>query len=440
MALAWETRGTTRSSARQRELSRGSATSAGRRAARRLRRRGLLRGRWSRPCGEGADLPCGARQAALRRPRRATPALPRSSRSDARVPASSRATPGCARRAAVSQGLSAARAGHQSRVRGRALPDRGLAVSAHRGGRRASIEYVAADGARPPGAAAGALSRTRATPGPTRSTISQRTFGRHRFAPQPAAEAAADRAPSPTASPWRARWARASASCTALFAATTGDAAFDPEPLRPRDRGVARSVAADARSTPCEMLAQRALPEALAGEAQRLLGRGRRSSADRGRYGAVRRLAQTRIHGDLHLGQVLVSSSDFVIIDFEGEPARPLAERRARFAAARRRRDAAFLRATRARRRSAVPSPNAERRAGATASRRGSWRRARRSPPAIGGRADARSVPASAGRLRRAARALRVEKALDELRYEIGNRPAWIGIPSARSGRVLAGA
>src|SRR5207244_12382564 len=38
--------------------------------------------------------------------------------------------------------------------------------------------------------------------------------------------------------------------------------------------------------------------------------------------------AKIRIHGDYHLGQILSTGKDFVILDFEGEPARPSSERK----------------------------------------------------------------------------------------------------------------
>ncbi|MGG7576892.1 maltose alpha-D-glucosyltransferase [Rhizobium sp. Nf11,1] len=45
---------------------------------------------------------------------------------------------------------------------------------------------------------------------------------------------------------------------------------------------------------------------------------------------SARGALMTRTHGDFHLGQILVSEGDAVIIDFEGEPAKNLAERRAK--------------------------------------------------------------------------------------------------------------
>ena len=41
-------------------------------------------------------------------------------------------------------------------------------------------------------------------------------------------------------------------------------------------------------------------------------------------------LYQIRIHGNYHLGQVLVAHNDFTIIDFEGDPTLPLEKRRAK--------------------------------------------------------------------------------------------------------------
>jgi maltose alpha-D-glucosyltransferase / alpha-amylase len=71
------------------------------------------------------------------------------------------------------------------------------------------------------------------------------------------------------------------------------------------------------------------LDESAAGEARKLLELEPRIM-QRFRAVADRRINAMRIrcHGDYHLGQVLHTGKDFIILDFEGEPARPLGERR----------------------------------------------------------------------------------------------------------------
>lgn len=72
-----------------------------------------------------------------------------------------------------------------------------------------------------------------------------------------------------------------------------------------------------------------ALPESLVPQARQVLGL-EKTVLDRFRAVTQRKITAQRIrcHGDFHLGQVLYTGKDFVIIDFEGEPARPISERR----------------------------------------------------------------------------------------------------------------
>ena len=146
-----------------------------------------------------------------------------------------------------------------------------------------------------------------------------------------------------------------------------------------------------------------------------------------------------RVHGDYHLGQVLKTPDGFAIIDFEGEPARPLAERRQKQSALR---DVAgMLRSLDyAAHAVAFGRPEAERAAALAALT--AWEAQARAA-FLGGylRSVAESpaplAPATAEALRSACGPFELQKAAYELRYELDNRPDWVAIPLAGVSRIL---
>ena len=154
---------------------------------------------------------------------------------------------------------------------------------------------------------------------------------------------------------------------------------------------------------------------------------------------------KTRYHGDYHLGQVLLSKNDFLITDFEGEPARALEERRAKHCALR---DVAgMLRSFSYARWTVAMHANSMDHAGdgRLDALLVQWERDTRRvflqayEQAVSGSGLYGSFPAARGLLE----LFELEKALYELRYEINNRPGWVRIPLqgilALAGGGLAG-
>jgi len=191
------------------------------------------------------------------------------------------------------------------------------------------------------------------------------------------------------------------------LATPTRDPAFGTEPIGRDD--VATWTAAVERQVEAARaaVAGRHLPDVPAGVAaalSELLG-----------------AAKMRHHGDFHLGQTLClrEGDDFMLIDFEGEPLRSLAERRRRHTPLR---DVAgMLRSFAYAAATSLPS-----------GRGGGWESDARGAFVDGYRAAARGAPftaASADAFARAVAALELEKAAYEIVYEANNRPDWVEIP-----------
>jgi len=140
----------------------------------------------------------------------------------------------------------------------------------------------------------------------------------------------------------------------------------------------------------------------------------------------------TRVHGDFHLGQVLVVQSDAYLIDFEGEPARTIKQRRAKSCPLR---DVAgllrsfdYAAATAAPGRVATSAEAGERRIAILGQFRSRASTAFQTAyAAVLEAAEPRWVtPAAEPAL---LDLFLLEKAAYEIKYEAANRPTWIGIP-----------
>ena len=231
---------------------------------------------------------------------------------------------------------------------------------------------------------------------------------------------------------------RRTAQMHAALADDPGNPDFAPEPVDERNRTQLREELTSQADVAFRFLRETAgiLAGSAADDARELL---RREPEIYTRLLAIEKqpiqAVRIRHHGDYHLGQVLFTGTDFMIIDFEGEPARTLAERRRKALALR---DVAgmlrsFQYAAYAVLFGQVPGvplePESVQRIESWA---GSWNAAvsRAYLKAYFEEAGTRTfVPRSQQERRLLLDAFLLQKALYEVAYELNNRPDWVRIP-----------
>jgi maltose alpha-D-glucosyltransferase/alpha-amylase len=227
---------------------------------------------------------------------------------------------------------------------------------------------------------------------------------------------------------------RRTAELHLALASDPSDPAFTPERITQQDqRSIYQSLSGlSMRSTDLLRTQLNKLPQDAREEARQVLELEPKIASIFKSF-LSRRLSTTRIrvHGDYHLGNVLYTGHDFVIIDFEGEPTRTLYERRLKRLALR---DVAgMLRSFDYASQVALKSDQID--AKALPGLRG-WGRfwvqcvsATFLKSYLSTAGTASFVPQSADDLDVQITTMLLEKALYELRYELNMRPDWVRIP-----------
>ena len=220
--------------------------------------------------------------------------------------------------------------------------------------------------------------------------------------------------------------------------------AFVPEPITAHDlEDMAGAIRGQVEKA-LKVLEARlgTLPEATRDQASRVLERsGSLLEGLQALPGLTIDAAKTRVHGDYHLGQVLRTGDDFVLLDFEGEPAKPLAERVRKASPLKdvvgmlRSFDYAAFAALFA---FAGDRPEVFDRLVPWAKAWRTWVSSAFLKEYLATAGDAPFIPRDRSHVGRLLDALTLDKALYELLYELNNRPDWVRIPLQGVAALLA--